>query len=131
MQFSVLLGSGHVRRSFVTSYRVDQLGEKDQFESAHDIALLPPPFKPLIASSQEAWFDALDAAMARIVPIVDQRNLDGAVRQMIADSAKAALHSSDGPAATPQQMEEFRQQLIKRVERLFEHFESIAASKQK
>jgi hypothetical protein len=131
LQFSVLLGSAQVRQSFVTSYRVDQLGEKHQLDSTYDIALLPPLFKPLIASSQEEWFDALDAATAKIAPILDQKNLEGAVRQMIADSAKTAFGPSDGSPPTPQEMDEFRQQLLKRLVRLVEHVESLSISKEK
>lgn len=119
LQFVVQLGVATFAESFVTSYRVDQMGAADRFNAAHDTKVGVPVFVPLSIAGQSAWFETVEAAMNRVMPVamaaVDRRTL----RDLISKSMKETFGEGDGQPITEKNIADFANAVTERYLRAF------------
>lgn len=121
LQFVLRLGVTPLESSFVTSYRVDQLGGCDRLDAAPDIAIGLPLFTRYSELEYPRWLESMGAGMRKLMPVVMAKQREHAVRAMVEKSMTEVLGPPDGQPITEEQHEEFARRVMERYMRLLDH----------
>ncbi len=122
-QVCVRLGALKTPKTLAASYRVDQVGCVDRTNGLADLDLTIPPFVPLRDCDQQHWYDAMEIAINRMTPVLEETMDRAAIAQMVSDSMRDAFGGER--KMTPEGLKDFRHRLMARVRRFVEHSEHL------
>lgn len=122
LQIVVKLGTANLPTSFVTTYRIDQLGGADRFDGEDATSVVPPPFVPMRDADQAAWFAAWSDPWSKVMKVAGQVAREGALHRLIALSIDEVVGPADGRPVTRAEIDDLTRRAM---ERAIEHLRHL------